>query len=173
MLIQKLFHGLCENSLCRNGIELPFIAKDDSYDFAYQRQRIINPERTVKKGDDLLAWCEITTRGHDRPITVCLESLMLPYKMNMKVALTHKQLFVNLFLMYLPSCLGLETAKVLMVVETTCHLPITTKGAFRQDAKQRKATRSNQNLTSSTARERLQPVATFASSCTTSLASRL
>ena len=34
-------------------------------------------------------------------------------------------------------------------------------------------TRSNQNLTSSTARERLQPVATFASSCATALACRL
>ena len=71
MLIEKLFHVLFENLLFRNGIELPFIAKDDYFDFAYQRERIINPERTVKKGDDLLVWCEITSRGHDRPITVC------------------------------------------------------------------------------------------------------
>ena len=42
------------------------------------------------------------------------------------------------------------------------------KGAFRQDSKQHEVTRSNQNLTSSTARARLQPVATFASSCATS-----
>ena len=34
---------------------------------------------------------------------------------------------------------------------------VRTKGAFRLDAKQREATRSNQNLTSSTARERLKP----------------
>ena len=34
-------------------------------------------------------------------------------------------------------------------------------------------TRSNQNLTSSTARERLRPLATFASSCATALACRL
>ena len=50
---------------------------------------------------------------------------------------------------------------------------VETKGAFRLDAKQREATRSNQNLTSSTARERLQPLATFASSCATALACRL
>ena len=37
----------------------------------------------------------------------------------------------------------------------------------------REATRNNQNLTSSTARERMQPVATFASGCATSLACRL
>ena len=73
MLIEKLFHVLLENPLFRNGVELPFIVKDDSYDFAYQQQRIINPERTVKKGDDLLVWCEITSRGHDRPITVRVE----------------------------------------------------------------------------------------------------
>ena len=52
----------------------------------------------------------------------------------------------------------------------TCHK---SKGAFRLDAKQREATQSNQNLTSSTARERLRPLATFASSCATALACRL
>ena len=49
---------------------------------------------------------------------------------------------------------------------------ITHKGAFRLDAKQHEATQSNQNLTSSTARERLRPLATFASSCATALACR-
>ena len=47
------------------------------------------------------------------------------------------------------------------------------KGEFRLDAKQREATQSNQNLTSSTARERLRPLATFASNCATALACRL
>ena len=43
------------------------------------------------------------------------------------------------------------------------------KGAFAQNSKQRKATRSYQNVTSLTTYERLQPVANFASGCFTSL----
>ena len=63
----------------RNGVELPPIAKDDSYDFNYQRGRIHNPEKTVRIGDELMTVCEYTSSQQNRPVLVsfvhvCIES---------------------------------------------------------------------------------------------------
>ena len=57
--------------LNRNGIELPYIAKDDFYDFNYQRGVALKPEITIRIGDELQTSCTYTSMGVDRPIVVC------------------------------------------------------------------------------------------------------
>jgi len=60
----------------RNGVELPPITKDDSYDFNYQQRRTHNPERTVRIGDELMTVCEYTTSEQNRPVVVSLNMII-------------------------------------------------------------------------------------------------
>nr|CAB3263917.1 DBH-like monooxygenase protein 1 homolog [Phallusia mammillata] len=42
----------------RDGVELPYIAKDDAYDFNFQAYRYVKPERTVLPGDSMQVLCD-------------------------------------------------------------------------------------------------------------------
>ena len=56
----------------RHGVELPPLAKDDSFDFNYQHRQILKPEGIVREGDDLVLVCEYSSQDRDHVITVSL-----------------------------------------------------------------------------------------------------
>ncbi|XP_077969383.1 DBH-like monooxygenase protein 1 homolog isoform X2 [Styela clava] len=46
----------------RNGVELPYLANDENYDFNYQESRYLNPGVTIKNTDYLQMECDYSTR---------------------------------------------------------------------------------------------------------------
>ena len=54
----------------RNGIELPYLAKDDSYDFNYQETRKLLEEREILSGDSLQVVCEYKTKDDRTDMSV-------------------------------------------------------------------------------------------------------
>ncbi|CAL1540451.1 unnamed protein product [Lymnaea stagnalis] len=51
----------------RNGVELPPIMEDNSYDFNYQEMRKLKEERTIKKGDSLIVECDYDSTKRTSP----------------------------------------------------------------------------------------------------------
>ncbi|XP_059175988.1 DBH-like monooxygenase protein 1 [Physella acuta] len=80
----------------RNGVELPPIMEDNSYDFNYQETRMLKEERVVKKGDLLLVECDydssdrtaITYGGLKTTYEMCVSFLMYYPKVPMARCLT-------------------------------------------------------------------------------------
>ena len=65
----------------RNGVELPYVVNDESYDFDFQQPHVIQPPRNVQMGDELMVECTYTTKGKNRPLFVryfCFNK-MLPF----------------------------------------------------------------------------------------------
>ena len=56
--------------LYRGTQELPFIGKDDFYDFNYQETRMLPEERVVQPGDSLQVICNYKTKGVRAEMTV-------------------------------------------------------------------------------------------------------
>ncbi|XP_078495984.1 DBH-like monooxygenase protein 1 homolog [Ciona intestinalis] len=54
----------------RNGVELPVITKDDSYDFNFQEARYLAEERVIKQGDSLQMVCNYRTIGKRTNVTI-------------------------------------------------------------------------------------------------------
>ncbi|XP_077992069.1 DBH-like monooxygenase protein 1 homolog [Glandiceps talaboti] len=47
----------------RDGVELPIIAVDDTYDFNYQEMRYLKEPATIRSGDELVTQCMYNTKG--------------------------------------------------------------------------------------------------------------
>ncbi|XP_054267311.1 MOXD1 homolog 1-like [Macrosteles quadrilineatus] len=51
----------------RNGVELPPIAQDKTYDFNYQQSRVLLEEKQILPGDEIITECVYNTESRNRP----------------------------------------------------------------------------------------------------------
>ncbi|GFR80888.1 DBH-like monooxygenase protein 1 [Elysia marginata] len=85
----------------RNGVELPPVQEDNNYDFDYQEARMLESERTIKKGDSLMVECEydstqrttVTHGGLSSREEMCL-SFLIYYPRNQLSQCTSRMLYV-------------------------------------------------------------------------------
>ena len=54
----------------RNKTELPYLAKDNAYDFNYQETRRLTEEREILPGDSLQVICDYKTKGVRQQMSV-------------------------------------------------------------------------------------------------------
>ncbi|KAK3781429.1 hypothetical protein RRG08_019055 [Elysia crispata] len=84
----------------RNGVELPPVQEDNNYDFDYQEARMLDSERTIKKGDSLMVECEydssqrtqVTHGGLSSREEMCL-SFLIYYPRNELTQCTSRVLY--------------------------------------------------------------------------------
>jgi len=62
--------------LFRNGTELPYIARDGSYDFNFQEALYLPQETIVRKGDAIQVVCNYNSKGRTNITLVSLSVLL-------------------------------------------------------------------------------------------------